>query len=97
MPLVQGIHMDPKLLETEVTMVLDLGPPEIQAPGTLSESQGSKIFVSKISSHHPEMMLFYAFWGFVMRKILKNVKNSLILMFSSVMRKYVENDHFPPF
>ena len=97
MPLVLGIHMDPKLLETEVTMVLDLGPPEIQAPGTLSESQGSKIFVSKISSHHPEMMLFYAFWGFVLRKMLKKVKNSLILLFCSVMGKYVENDHFSPF
>ena len=45
MPLVLGIHMDPKLLETEVGMVLDLDPPEIQAPGTLSESQGTKILV----------------------------------------------------
>ena len=71
MPLVLGIHMDPKLLETEVGMVLDLDPPEIQAPVTLSESQGTKILVSKISSQHLEMMLFYAFWGFVMRKMLK--------------------------
>ena len=65
MPLVLGIHMDPKFLETEVGMVLGLDPPEIQAPGTLSESQGTKILVSKISSHHPHMMLFYAFLGFV--------------------------------
>ena len=66
MPLVLGIHLDPKLLETEVGMILDLRPPEIQAPVTLSESQGTKILVSKISSHHPRMMLFYVFWGFVM-------------------------------
>ena len=71
MPLVLGIHLDPKLLETEVGMVLDLDPPEIQAPVTLSESQGTKILVSKISSHHLEIMLFYAFWGFVMRKMIK--------------------------
>ena len=71
MPLVLGIHMDPKSLETEVGMVLDLDPLEIQAPGTLSESQGTKILVSKISSHHLEIMLFYAFWGFVMQKMLK--------------------------
>ena len=51
MPLVLGIHMDPKLLETEVGMVLDLDPPEIQAPVTLSESQGTKILVSKISGN----------------------------------------------
>ena len=49
MPLVLGIHLDPKLLETEVGMILDLRPPEIQAPVTLSESQGTKILVSKIS------------------------------------------------
>ena len=97
MPLVLAIHMDPKLLETEVGMVLDLDPPEIQAPVTLSESQGTKILVSKISSHHLEIMLFYAFWGFVMQKMLKNVKNSLILLFCSVMGKYVENDPFSPF
>ena len=40
--------MDPKLPETEVGMILDLGPPEIQGLGTLSESQGTKILVSKI-------------------------------------------------
>ena len=97
MPLVLGIHMDPKLLETEVGMVLDLDPPEIQAPVTLRESQGTKILVSKISSQHLEMMLFYVFLGFVMRKMLKNVKNSQILLFCSVMGKYVENDHFSPF
>ena len=89
--------MDPKLLETEGGMVLDLDPPEIQAPVTLSESQGTKILVSKISSHHLEMMLFYVFWRFVIRRMLKNVKNSLILLFCSVMGKYVENDHFSPF
>ena len=48
--------------------------------GTLSKSQGTKILVSKIFSHHLEMMLFYVFLGFVMRKMLKIVKNSLILL-----------------
>ena len=70
MPLVLGIHLDPKLLETEVGMILDLRPPEIQAPVTLSESQGTKIFGPKISSHHPGMMLLYAFWRFVLLKML---------------------------
>ena len=97
MPLVQGIHMDPKLLETEVTMVLDLGPPEIQAPGTLSESQGSKIFVSKISSHHPEMMLFYAFWGFVMRKMLKKGKGGHFQHISPLQSRTVKLGCFSHF
>ena len=97
MPLVLGIHLDPKLLETEVGMILDVRPPEIQAPVTLSESQGTKHFGPKISSHHPGMMLFYAFWGFVLQKMLKNEKNSLILLFCSVMGKYDENDPFSPF
>ena len=70
MPLVLDTHMEPKLPETEVGMILDLRPPEIQALVTLSESQGTKIFGPKISSHHPGMMLFYAFWGFVLLKML---------------------------
>ena len=58
MPLVLGTHMDPKLLETEVGMILDLDPPEIQTPVTLGKSQGTKIFASKNFSYHPQMMLF---------------------------------------
>ena len=68
MPLVLAIHMDPKLLETEVGMVLDLDPPEIQAPGTLSKSQGTKILASKIFSYHKNMMLFYALLPFIWQK-----------------------------
>ena len=94
MPLVLGIHMDPKLLETEVGMVLDLDPPEIQAPGTLSKSQGTKILVSKISSHHLEIMLFYAFWGFVMQKMLKIMKNCPFLHKCLVIGKRAKNRQF---
>ena len=94
MPLVLGIHMDPKLLETEVGMVLDLDLPEIQAPVTLSESQGTKILVSKISSQHLEIMLFYAFWGFVMQKMLKIMKNCPFLHKCSVIGKRAKKDSF---
>ena len=55
-------------LETKVGMVLDLDWLEIQAPVTLCESQGTNIFGPKISSHHPEMMIFNAYLGFVMQK-----------------------------
>ena len=45
--------MDPKLLETEVGMILDLDPPEIQAPVTPSKSQEGQglIFLHKMFSH----------------------------------------------
>ena len=76
MPLVLGTHMDPKLLETEVGMILDLDPPEIQAPVTLGKSQGTKIFNSKNFSYHPQMMLLYAFLGFVTQKMPKIKKTA---------------------
>ena len=86
--------MDPKLLETEVGMILDLDPPEIQAPVTLGKSQGTKIFASKNFSYHPQIMLFYAFLGFVTQKMPKIKKNSLISLIFLLMRKSAENDPF---
>ena len=44
MPLVQGVHMDPKCLESAIHMVQQLRPPEIGAPGTPGVSQETKIF-----------------------------------------------------
>ena len=40
--------MDPKLLETEVGMVLDLDPPEIQAPVTLTVASSASTIVITI-------------------------------------------------
>ena len=97
MPLVLGIHMDPKLLETEVGMVLDLDPPEIQAPVTLSESQGTKILVSKISSQHLEMMLFYIFFRICYSKNDQKCQKQPNFTVLLCTGKYVENDHFSSF
>ena len=51
--------------EIEVGKILDVRPPEIGVPVTPGMSHGTKIFVSKISSYHPQMILFYAFLQFV--------------------------------
>ena len=79
MPLVLAIYMDPKLLETEVGMILDLRPPEIQAPVTLSESQGTKILVSKIFSYDVSKMLFYDNFSFIGPKVMFYARNWSIL------------------
>ena len=47
MPCIQRPHMDPKRPGTEIGMVLELHPAEIEAPGTPGKSQGTKIFSSK--------------------------------------------------
>ena len=79
MPLVQGGHMHPKILETEVSMLLEVGPPEIQAPGAPGRSHGTKIFASKFFSHQPQMMLFYAFCGYMWVKLAKKQEKPVIL------------------
>ena len=79
MPLCQGSCMDPIWPETEVGKILGVRPPEIGVQVTPGMSHGTKIFGSKIFSYHPQMMLFYAFWGFVMQKMLKIMKNCSFL------------------
>ena len=37
----------------------------MEAPVTPGVSHGTKIFVSEFSSYHPQMMLFYAFSGWI--------------------------------
>ena len=69
-------------------MLLDLWPPEIWAPGTPGESQGTKIFTSKNFSYQPLMMLFYAFWGFIGQKVMKIKKNQRCLVFPLLVAKY---------
>ena len=59
MPCIQGLHMDPKGPGTEIGMVLELGPSEIETPGTPAQSQGTKILVSKNFSYYHGDMLFY--------------------------------------
>ena len=75
MPLVQGSHLGSIQPENEVGKIFHWGPPEIQAPGTPGESQGTKILGSKIFSYHPQLMLFYTFWGFVSQKMMKYKNN----------------------
>ena len=94
MPLWQGSPMDPIWPENEVGQIIGVHPPEIGAPVTPGMSHGTKIFCSKIFSYHPQKMLFYVIWGFVLQKTLKNEKNSQILHYSYVKRKSGENDQF---
>ena len=86
--------MDLKLLETEVGMVLDLDPPEIQAPVTLSESQGTKILVSKIFCYHENKMLFYGILWFVGQNLKFYAKNK---SFWAVLAITIENDNIGMF
>ena len=55
-------------------MLFGAGPPEILAPVTPGVSQETKIFGSKIFSYHPPMIIFYPFFGVVLKKLLKNEK-----------------------
>ena len=75
MPPFLGDQLDPKWLEFEIGMVLDLDPPEILSPGTPGVSLGTKIFSSRFFSDHENRMLFYGFCRFIMLKMLKNRKN----------------------
>ena len=59
MPLVQGVHMDPKWLESAIHMVQQLRPPEIGAPGTPGVSRLTKISSPKIFLYYPLMMFFF--------------------------------------
>ena len=71
--------MHPKWLEFEISMLLESHPPEIQAPGTPGVSQGTKILVTRFFSYHPQMMLFYGFYGwFYGWKTLKNAVNHIL-------------------
>ena len=60
--------MDPIWPETEVGEILELHPPEIGAPVTPGMSLGTKIFVSKIFSYDPVMILFYEIFWFIGQK-----------------------------
>ena len=70
-PLVPGLYMDPKWTEFTIGMLFGADPPEILALVSPGVSQGTKIFGSKFFLYHPQKMLFYAFWGFVLLKMLK--------------------------
>ena len=72
-------------------MLLELHPPEIQAPGTPGKSHGTKILGSNFFSYQPLMMLFYEFWGLLILKLQKNAKEGLFhlyLQFNGKTGKY---------
>ena len=48
-PLVLEGHMDPILIEFEVSMLLAVRPHEIEAPGTSGMSHGTDFFAQKFS------------------------------------------------
>ena len=76
-------------------MVLDLEPPEILAPGTPGVSLGTKIITSKFFSYHKNMMLFNAFFGFVLQKNAENREKWVkISTFPHLKRQW---DNFEPF
>ena len=56
-----GSHGPQIKLGFDIGQILDPGPQKIGAPVTPGVSLGTKIFVSKIFSYHPKMMLFYEF------------------------------------
>ena len=91
MPLCQGSCMDPIWPETVVGKIIGARPPEIGAPVTPGVSHGTKIFGSKIFSYHPQMMLFYAFWGFFTQKMPKKEKKgsfyALFLIFYTLFSR----------
>ena len=94
MPLVWGSHVGPRSIENHVLKIFGWGLSEIGAPGTPRVSLGTKFLVSKIFSYHPQMMLFYAFWGFVMQKMLKIMKNCPFLHKCLVIGKRAKNRQF---
>ena len=69
MPLYQGSCMDPIWPETDVGQILELDPPEIEAPVTPGMSLGTKIFDSKIFSYDNSKLLFYEDFGFMWLKL----------------------------
>ena len=75
--------MGPKSIENNVLKIFGRDLSEIGAPGTSGVSLGTKFLVSKIFSYHPQIMLFYAFWGFVTQKVPKKEKKALFMHFSS--------------
>ena len=94
MPLWQSSCMDPIWPEFEIWKIFHRRPAEILAPWTPGVSHGTKIFGSKIFSYHPQMMLFYAFWGFVMQKMLKIMKNCLFLALFPITKHLCKNGQF---
>ena len=91
MPLVWGSHVGPRSIENHVLKIFGRGLSEIGAPATPRVSLGTKFLVSKFFSYHPQMMLFSAFWGFVLQKMLKIKKHSLFLHDFFVIGKSVKN------
>ena len=87
LPPLQGCQMNPKVSGTEVGMLLTVRPPEILAPGTPGRSHGTKIFASKFFSYHPQMMLFYAFFGFMWAKLEKNRKTGSFWLLLLIINK----------
>ena len=61
--------MGPKSIENNVLKIFGRDLSEIGAPGTPGVSLGTKILVSKIFSYNKNMMLFYALFPFIMRKL----------------------------
>ena len=94
MPLWQSSCVDPIWPEFEIWKIFHRRPAEILAPWTPGVSHGTKIFGSKIFSYHPQMMLFYAFWRFVMQKMLKIMKNCPFLHKCLVIGKRAKNRQF---
>ena len=56
--------MDPRQWEKGELKIFHGGPFKIGTPTTLSESQGTKIFSSKIFSHNKNQMLFNDFFQY---------------------------------
>ena len=93
-PLVQGVHLDPIWLEFEIGMLLSACPPKILTPRTPGMSLGTKNFSSKFFSYHKNKMLFYAFCGFVVKKMPKIAKIRSFWPNLYVIAKSWENDLF---
>ena len=85
--------MGPKSIENHVLKIFGRGLSEIGAPGTPGVSLGTKFLVSKTFSYHPQMMLFYAFFKFVLQKMLKVMKIRPFLSFFLLTAKYRENGY----
>ena len=79
--------MGPKGSEKPYLKIFLGRDPELGTSLTPSESHGTKIFCSKIFSYHPQMMLFYAFLGFGLQKMLKIMKNYLFLALFPISKK----------
>ena len=83
--------MGPKSIENHVLKIFGRGLSEIGAPGTPGVSLGTKFLVSKIFSYHPQMMLFYAFFKFVLQKMLKIMKIRSFSLYLAVNKKKDKN------